>query len=51
MSAIPTNIADHVGRTPIVRLTRITGELEVELFAKLEASTPVAASRTGSAWR
>jgi cysteine synthase A len=40
MSAIPTNIADHVGRTPIVRLTRITGELEVELYAKLEAYNP-----------
>jgi cysteine synthase A len=40
MSAIPTNIADHVGRTPIVRLTRITGELEVELYAKLEALNP-----------
>jgi cysteine synthase len=40
MSAIPTNIADHVGRTPIVWLTRITGELEVELYAKLEAYNP-----------
>jgi cysteine synthase len=40
MSRIPTNIAEHVGRTPMVQLTRIVGELEVELFAKLEAFNP-----------
>jgi cysteine synthase len=40
MSGIPTNIADHVGRTPVVQLTRITGELEIELYAKLEAYNP-----------
>jgi cysteine synthase len=40
MNGIPTNIADHVGRTPIVRLTRITGELDIELYAKLEAYNP-----------
>ncbi len=40
MSPIPTNIAEHVGRTPMVQLTRIVGELEVELFAKLEAFNP-----------
>jgi len=39
-TGIPTNIADLVGRTPIVQLTRIAPELEVELFAKLEAGNP-----------
>src|SRR5579884_3923565 len=40
MGPIPTNIAEHVGRTPMVQLTRIAAGLEVELFAKLEASNP-----------
>jgi cysteine synthase len=39
MSYIPINIADHVGRTPMVQLTRITPE-GVELFAKLEMLNP-----------
>src|SRR5579875_1381265 len=37
---IPANIAEHVGRTPMVQLTRIVGELDVRLFAKLEAFNP-----------
>ncbi len=37
---IPTNIAEHVGRTPMVQLTRIVGDLGVQLFAKLEAYNP-----------
>jgi len=37
---IPANIAEHVGRTPMVQLTRIVGELDVQLFAKLEAFNP-----------
>jgi cysteine synthase A len=40
MVRIPTNIAEHVGRTPMVQLTRITGDADVELFAKLEAFNP-----------
>ena len=40
MARIPTNIAAHVGRTPMVQLTRMAPELEVELFAKLEAFNP-----------
>jgi cysteine synthase len=40
MPRIPTNIAEHVGRTPMLQLTRITGELDVELFAKLEWFNP-----------
>jgi cysteine synthase len=39
MAAVPTNIADHVGRTPMVQLTRIAPE-GVELFAKLEMLNP-----------
>jgi cysteine synthase A len=40
MARIPTNIAAHVGRTPIVQLTRLQPDLAVELFAKLEAFSP-----------
>jgi len=40
MARIPTNIAEHVGRTPIVQLTRIGVGGQVELFAKLEAQNP-----------
>ena len=39
MSRIPSNIADHVGRTPMVQLTRIAPE-GVEVFAKLEMFNP-----------
>ena len=39
MTRIPTNIAEHVGNTPIVQLTRVGSE-GVELFAKLEAFNP-----------
>jgi cysteine synthase len=40
MPTIPTNIADHVGRTPMVQLTRIADSVDVELFGKLEALNP-----------
>src|SRR5687768_13237852 len=41
MGRIPINIAAHVGRTPMVRLTRIIPEgLDVELYAKLESFNP-----------
>jgi cysteine synthase A len=39
MPRIPTNIAEHVGRTPMLRLTRMVPE-GVELYAKLEAFNP-----------
>jgi cysteine synthase A len=39
MAGIPINIADHVGRTPMVQLTRIAPE-GVALFAKLEMLNP-----------
>jgi cysteine synthase A len=39
MAGIPINIADHVGRTPMVQLTRIAPE-GAELFAKLEMLNP-----------
>ena len=39
MARIPTNIAEHVGGTPMVQLTRMdTGEAEV--FLKLESANP-----------
>src|SRR5438105_8672500 len=40
MSRIPTNIAEHVGRTPMVQLTRVAESLEADLIAKLEAYNP-----------
>src|ERR671914_3159060 len=40
MPSIPINIADHVGRTPMVQLTRLSGEDEAEVFAKLEMLNP-----------
>jgi cysteine synthase A len=38
--AIPANLADLVGGTPMVRLTRIAPESGAELFGKLEAYNP-----------
>src|SRR5687767_10199578 len=37
---IPANLADLVGNTPLVRLTRIAPECEAELIGKLEAYNP-----------
>ena len=40
MARIPINIEEHVGRTPIVQLTRVYPEFEGQLIAKLEAFNP-----------
>src|ERR1700761_6707309 len=40
MPPIPSNIADLVGGTPVIQLTRIASEHDVQLFAKLEALKP-----------
>ena len=42
MAAIPINIAEHVGNTPMVRLTapRCPTGVDVELYGKLEAFNP-----------
>ena len=40
MPRIPINIADHVGRTPMVQLTRMVPEGGGEIYAKLEALNP-----------
>jgi cysteine synthase A len=40
MSRVPINIAEHVGRTPMVQLTRIAPDQDLQLFAKLEALNP-----------
>jgi cysteine synthase len=37
---IPVNVAELVGRTPMVRLSRLEGDLDVELIGKLEAYNP-----------
>jgi cysteine synthase A len=38
--AIPSNLADLVGATPLVRLTRLAPDLDAELIGKLEARNP-----------
>jgi cysteine synthase A len=38
--AVSSNIAEHVGNTPLIRLARIASELDAELFAKLEWFNP-----------
>src|SRR5947208_3902299 len=40
MTPIPTNIAEHVGRTPMVQLTRMLDDGQAALFAKLESLNP-----------
>src|SRR4051794_32878863 len=40
MAPIPVNIADWVGRTPMVQLTRLLPDVPAELFAKLEMFNP-----------
>ena len=40
MGPVPTNVAQHVGRTPMVELTRLAPEAGGRLFAKLEAYNP-----------
>src|ERR1700709_420790 len=39
MGQIPTNISDHIGNTPMLRLSRLEPE-GVELYGKLEAFNP-----------
>ena len=39
-NAIPDNLADLVGQTPLVRLTRVAPDCGAELLAKLEAYNP-----------
>ena len=40
MAFIPINIAEHVGRTPMVRFARLDGEAGGEVFGKLEMFNP-----------
>ena len=41
IASIPINIADHIGRTPMIRFTRILPEgVDVELYGKLESRNP-----------
>jgi cysteine synthase A len=40
MTRIPTDISAHVGRTPLLELTRIDPDLGARLFAKLESFNP-----------
>jgi cysteine synthase A len=40
VSGIPSNLADLVGRTPLVRMTRVAPDCGAELIGKLEAYNP-----------
>ncbi len=40
MAAIPTNIAEYVGRTPMLELTRMVPDAHARVFVKLEALNP-----------
>jgi cysteine synthase A len=40
MASIPVNIADHVGRTPMVQLARLAGDAGGQVFGKLEMFNP-----------
>jgi cysteine synthase A len=41
MASIPINIAEHVGRTPMIRFTRLLPEgVDAELYGKLESFNP-----------
>jgi len=40
VARIPTNVSELVGRTPVLKLARLAGEGDVELFAKLEQFNP-----------
>jgi len=40
MATIPVNIADHVGCTPMVQLTRLAPGTQGQIFAKLEMFNP-----------
>ena len=40
MGAVPVNIADHIGRTPMVQLSRLAPDAGATLFAKLEMYNP-----------
>src|SRR5881398_3089133 len=40
MGRIPINIADHVGRTPMVQLTRLAPDADAHVFGKLEMFNP-----------
>jgi cysteine synthase len=40
MASIPVNIAEHVGRTPMVQLARLAGDAGGEVFGKLEMLNP-----------
>src|SRR3954452_7609499 len=40
MPSIPINIADHVGNTPMVQLSRLAPDAGADIFAKLEMYNP-----------
>ena len=51
MGHIYNNIVETVGRTPLVRLNKVTAGLHATILLKCEFSIRSAASRIVSAWR
>ncbi|HZG48936.1 MAG TPA: hypothetical protein VEY90_05400 [Thermoleophilaceae bacterium] len=47
--AIPENLADLAGNTPLVGLTRLARDCGAELVGKLEAHNPAGSVKTASA--
>jgi len=41
MTKVFANASEVVGSTPLVRLNQITGELDADIFAKLESQNPL----------
>ena len=51
MGRIYNNIVETVGRTPLVKLNKVTAGLPATILLNANFSIRSAASRTASAWR
>ena len=51
MGRIYNNIVETVGRTPLVKLNRVTAGLEATVLLKCEFFNPLGSVMTASAWR
>ena len=49
MGQIANNLCELVGKTPLLRMTRVEPDLPAELYGKLESMNPV--SKIALPWR